>query len=397
MDTYLNLARNCTCWQRPLMQVLVIVAAMGISLCHCYAASPYTPDAGNDDRQLEKSPNLLTKPTLSDCIGYYKWADKKLRLYTEEEIREATAGDPVIQSIKEECIGSQGEKADYFHGIDFVNNLEGWAAGWNGKILHTADGGASWREQASGTRKHLMSVDFVDAQHGWAVGHEGVVLHTSNGGKTWMTQAVLGNIILEKISCPTRLNCWIGSHYQGFVFATSDGGIKWQRQATKHKGAVKSIFFSDQMKGWAVTGIGEVVKTNDGGKSWMLKTVSKPAQLTGIHFSSPSLGWITGMDGSLYQSRDGGETWEDASDGLRPLAGNVGMGYLDLMNVHFVDSLVGWLVGLNGIIVATRDGGKNWFVQQDEVNAVSSLYGVSFVGKSRGWASGNMGHIYAYG
>lgn len=61
----------------------------------------------------------------------------------------------------------------------------GWAVGADGVILATADGGANWTSQSSGTERLLRGVFFLrDALHGWAWGDE-VMLTTRDGGQKW--------------------------------------------------------------------------------------------------------------------------------------------------------------------------------------------------------------------
>jgi photosystem II stability/assembly factor-like uncharacterized protein len=63
-------------------------------------------------------------------------------------------------------------------GIDFVDPDHGFAVGFGGSILATADGGVTWDVQRvavhdepyySSTEPHFHDVHFVDAQHGWAL------------------------------------------------------------------------------------------------------------------------------------------------------------------------------------------------------------------------------------
>ena len=48
----------------------------------------------------------------------------------------------------------------------------GWAAGNNGTIIKTTNGGTTWQTCTSGTNNWIGAVDFVDSQTGWAVGNE---------------------------------------------------------------------------------------------------------------------------------------------------------------------------------------------------------------------------------
>src|SRR5262245_52159526 len=75
------------------------------------------------------------------------------------------------------------------HAVQFVDQYEGWAAGDDGVVWHTIDGGKKWERQKTGTRASLRDLCFLDALFGWAVGREelpfgrgsvGVVLFTND-------------------------------------------------------------------------------------------------------------------------------------------------------------------------------------------------------------------------
>ena len=68
--------------------------------------------------------------------------------------------------------------------VSFVGS-SGWAAGDNGTILNTTNGGASWTSQSSGTNQKLNAVSFSDPSNGFAIGANGTVVATSNGGTLW--------------------------------------------------------------------------------------------------------------------------------------------------------------------------------------------------------------------
>src|SRR5688572_5026779 len=60
------------------------------------------------------------------------------------------------------------------------------AVGDHGVILLSDDGASSFRQaKAVPVRSLLTSVQFIDARHGYAAGHDGVVLGTQDGGETW--------------------------------------------------------------------------------------------------------------------------------------------------------------------------------------------------------------------
>lgn len=59
--------------------------------------------------------------------------------------------------------------------------LVGPALGFGGTILRTADGGATWVSQASGTVNHLRGLSFTDPNTGTVVGNGGTILRTADG------------------------------------------------------------------------------------------------------------------------------------------------------------------------------------------------------------------------
>src|SRR2546421_4614091 len=88
------------------------------------------------------------------------------------------------------------------HAVQFVDRDEGWAAGDDGVVWHTIDGGQTWERQPTGVRASLRSLHFVNPYVGWAAGREelpngagsaGVLLYTKDGGLKW--QRVLINAL----------------------------------------------------------------------------------------------------------------------------------------------------------------------------------------------------------
>lgn len=63
-----------------------------------------------------------------------------------------------------------------FHFLHFIDEKNGWILGDHGIILKTANSGANWKVQDSGTTESLLSGCFLSNQAGWAVGRRGTVL-----------------------------------------------------------------------------------------------------------------------------------------------------------------------------------------------------------------------------
>jgi len=69
--------------------------------------------------------------------------------------------------------------------VAFVSTQFAWVVGEDGIILHTEDGGSTWKAQHNGTDSWLYFVVLITPQVGWAGGATGVILHTDDGGSTW--------------------------------------------------------------------------------------------------------------------------------------------------------------------------------------------------------------------
>ena len=59
----------------------------------------------------------------------------------------------------------------------------------SGSVMHTQNGGSTWRSQTSGTGADLWYVGFPTDTSGWAVGESGAILHTEDAGATWDEQS----------------------------------------------------------------------------------------------------------------------------------------------------------------------------------------------------------------
>lgn len=101
-----------------------------------------------------------------------------------------------------------------------------------------------------------------------------------------------------------------------------------------------------------------------------------------MKFITPQKGWVVGEQGTVLYTEDGGENWEAQESGTK----------LHLRKVQFIDHKKGWMIGEGRsevIILHTYDGGKNWSVQWRKEDEWMSLSGLHFINENGGWAAGN--------
>jgi len=76
---------------------------------------------------------------------------------------------------------------------------------------------------------------------------------------------------------------------------------------------------------------------------------------TAVSFPDPQHGWLVGVGGKVLCTKDGGVTWQAQNPGV--------LGGAQLEGVYFANVYDGWVVGSGGVIRRTGDGGRTWFAQ----------------------------------
>ncbi|MGH2651251.1 MAG: YCF48-related protein, partial [Actinomycetota bacterium] len=105
--------------------------------------------------------------------------------------------------------------------------------------------------------------------------------------------------------------------------------------------------------------------------------------LNDVSFSSEQRGWVVGEDGAVFATVDGGKRWVQQLSGTNE----------SLHSVDFIDGSQGWAVGDGGTVISTKNGGSTWesAVAGPSTSAESAavfLRGVDFADASHGWAVG---------
>ncbi|MEW6440269.1 MAG: YCF48-related protein [bacterium] len=288
------------------------------------------------------------------------------------------------------------EMRDDLFSVSFPAKEQGWACGRFGTILHTADGGAAWERQESGTACTLTSLHFIDALGGWAVGSTGTILHTEDGGKTWVKQESPVGFYHMCVTFLTPQKGFIASE-RTHILATEDGGRTWQVRFRDTDFILKSISFCDDRHGWAVGEFGYIYRTTDGGQTWQQQAglyelddatgdLKGEAFLYSVVALEPETAWAVGIQGTVKQTSDGGATWEDVNLNLPPVQ-------LYCIGWDGRDTLA---IAGRGVCVVSTDRGRNWRSARFEPSIEYSwIYGISLTGRRA--ACGDEGSIYFTG
>lgn len=326
--------------------------------------------------------------------------------------------------------------------LQMLDATTGWAVGQgkgnpNDHILHTADGGLTWRDvsppESPASDPHegkSATAFFMKANDAWVTYYfidyfdspeqVAVCWSTHDAGQTWTLGHPLPIGDNAEYYKPSDLSFvdsqtgWLMAHVghemggRDYVeiFATTDGGLNWERVGNPYYGSSKTgMVFANTQTGLvtasatAVSGL-YFDKTVDGGRTWQSQDLPPPPGEAPDLFTNEDNAWSmsapmflsaeTGLvvvvcyyhhpepKRWLYLTIDGGKTWRPRS--LPTLYGSI----------DFISSTTGWSLGSNdrdtnaGLeLYQTQDGGQTWMLIKKLGWSSGEL---DFFNEREGWA-----------
>lgn len=290
--------------------------------------------------------------------------------------------------------------------LSFLDSLRGWAAGFNGTIIKTIDGGRSWEIQVSGLTNDIHDIAMLDDRFGWGLAFERFVdtltwygtriLKTTNGGTTWTNQPypVTGEFF-NSIVFQDSLRGWIAGGF-GHMLQTADGGTTWlpvetDSTACRNWSLINVEFFT-QRYGFAMGGnldiVGVVWRTTDGGFHWTPSCVSpEPVHDMAMVDSLHLIGIVGDLDfgAGVVRSRNGGDSWQYT--------------FLNIFGmpqaISFRTTNEAWApLGFTGMMMFTTDTAHTWTAI--ETPGRKAMYDLVFTDSLTGFAVGDSGTILKY-
>jgi photosystem II stability/assembly factor-like uncharacterized protein len=241
--------------------------------------------------------------------------------------------------------------------ICFTNTTNAIAAGQNGSLIRSTDGGTTWKVAQQLTLKEINCLTFGNEDFGVAAGKE-CIYTTTDAGKTWKDTYPSpdfpndGPYSCIDVQLTKKNNGWITA--SGKFLRTTDMGQSWKKITVNSEGILTSHNFLNDTLGFCTNSIGGVFRSTNSGILWTKIASTGLYWTKRIRFFTPLVGWMAGSrlysnEGFIAKTTDGGITWifQDST----------GTGFNDL---EVIDSLRVVAAGNKGWIKYTTDGGTTW-------------------------------------
>lgn len=285
------------------------------------------------------------------------------------------------------------------NGIESISSTSAYAVSDNGNIIRTDDGG-NWTIDFAIPNTNLFDIE-AEGSFIFVSGEAGAV-YRSNLSTVWTdvsipTSANIYSLSIVEINS-TNINQTVvfAAGESGEIWNSTNGGVTWTSQTTEFSDTIYSIDMLNELTGLAVGENGATLGTITG-KNWELRSTLSDSSIVlrsvGI---TKTRAYIVGDKGTLLKS-----STED-----NPIVGFV-WNELDIiddetnqtidvqLNSIYLDSRSKfWIVGNNGTVLLSKDGGASFSLQKTEIqDDPIDLNDVVIINKEIGWIAGNNGII----
>ncbi|HMS64659.1 MAG TPA: YCF48-related protein [Ignavibacteria bacterium] len=267
----------------------------------------------------------------------------------------------------------------------FLDENTGFAAGGTivnsiaGVVSKTIDGGNTWTNyQYNDTSGSVNGMYFINANTGYICGGTRVRVHkTIDGGLTWtdISNGLSSTNTYSAIYAIDENNIYMAFTTRRLYY-TSNGGTSWSLitlPGTTGGTTMADVYFKDVNTGYACGSPNYFAYTTNAGVNWTQNNPSTPltAALKDITYDGSTLYMIGTTRPYIYTSANDGANWDsvrfyDSLNINEPLGVSVN-------NVAVRGSNI-VIVGANGYITESVNGGSNWTNKNYSVNSGSNFY-----------------------
>lgn len=262
--------------------------------------------------------------------------------------------------------------------IEFINRNTGWACGDDG-IIKTTNGGVNWLRQINGVPfEPLFGIHPVDSNIVYAVGFFRTFIKTTNGGMSWFSldSGTFGDGTYQSVFFLNEMIGWAGFGDGTFfgVRKTSDGGKTFENY---YAGVFKDIYFKDSVNGIGTNASPYIFRSINGGLNWIVNQIAPSGDFYRMSFINENTGYISSHR-AVYKTTNFGLSWDSV--------GNIPA---IVTSISFINDSIGF-AGTSFSILKTINGGKTWIPQV----STGVVYNIESVYDSLVWTCGNAGRIW---
>lgn len=232
------------------------------------------------------------------------------------------------------------------------------AVGEHGLIIYSDDNGKTWRQAPCPTSETLTSIGFANAKDGWAAGGQGVVLHTTDGGLSWKIQ-LTGDEVLKLMANAAKRYAAADPTSTASMRAVRRAGIFVN--AGNNKPFLSVLPLSPQSA--IIFGAYRMtVRTTDGGKHWEDWSLHVGDPISHNIYQAVRIGqdiYLAGEAGDVLRSTDGGQNFTMLNQpGTSTMFGILGTPKGTLL-----------AYGVSGEVFRSTDQGQSWTPPQISVDS----------------------------
>jgi len=261
--------------------------------------------------------------------------------------------------------------------IFFLNDQLGWCSAlsmiyepYGTFILRTTNGGKNWDSEYFRMPQVVVnSFYFLDSLTGFAIGYPGVFHRTTDGGNSWSPVEMDSSFVsgfpansIKFYSPKYGFACGGVRDIVGIIWRTIDGGLSWTTLSdTLTSEPLYDIHIFDSLHVIAMGGDPEFgtsqIITTDGGNTWEYTALGIFYFPFNFDFRTNSEGWVPmGEQRKFLYTSDSGVSWT-----VIPTPDST-----NIVRICFPDSLHGYGIGGDGIIVKYINRGPSNLVEAEE-------------------------------
>ncbi len=259
------------------------------------------------------------------------------------------------------------------------------------QALRESRGGVSLADSKEGLEiarakvglKDPFLVQYMKFVFGWPV-QDGAVYQSKDDGNSWKPA---GRIHTEPIDSLDFITTAKGIGIGGkFIWGTKDAGQVWTAFHLDDI-VLNSVTYGDEDNVWVVGDEGTVLYSPEGGfrrhegqqtfSTFGPQDSGTTARLLAVDFADFENGVIVGAEGTILMTSDGGVTWQSVDSGVDS----------DLVAVTLMDDgATGFAVGRGGVLLTTRDGGGTW--ASEPLDTSNDLLAIGIDNSANVWVVG---------